>query len=69
MQGVNLIMGAMPPSQKKWEKENTVCVNIRFSVNQDPELYELFSNAQGNRGTIARELLREALEARKAKDK
>lgn len=57
-----------PPSQTRWKAENTVAVNITISKNADPELYELFAGASGNRGAIARELLREAISARKEKE-
>lgn len=57
-----------PPSQTRWKAENTVAVNITISKNADPELYDLFSGASGNRGAIARELLREAISTRKEKE-
>ena len=57
-----------PPSQTRWKAANTVAVNITITKNADPELFELFSNAAGNRGAIARDLLREALSARKEKE-
>lgn len=56
-----------PPSQTRWKAENTVAVNITITRNADPELFELFLDAAGNRGAIARELLREALSARQNK--
>lgn len=57
-----------PPSQTRWKAENTVAVNITISKNADPELYDLFAGSPGNRGAIARELLREAVSARKEKE-
>ena len=57
-----------PPSQTRWKAENVVSVKIDISRNADPDLYDLFCDIQGSRGSLARELLREALEARKAKE-
>ena len=57
-----------PPSQTRWKAANTVAVNITISKNADPDLYELFAGESGNRGAIARELLREAIAARKEKE-
>ena len=57
-----------PPSQTRWKAENTVAVNITISRNADPDLYELFVGESGNRGAIARELLREAIAARKERE-
>ena len=54
-----------PPSQTKWRAANTVAVNITISKNADPELFDLFVNAPGQRGVIAKELFYEALRARK----
>ncbi len=58
-------MSNVPEYQQRYEKENTVCVNIRFSRYQDPELFDLLIDCQGSRGTLARQLMREALTARK----
>ena len=41
-------------------QENTVCVNLRINRNQDPELFELLTNAE-NKSAVIRELLQKAL--------
>lgn len=55
---------AQSASKTRWNAENTVCVNIRFSRNQDPELYELLTKADNKSGLI-RELIQKGIEASK----
>lgn len=62
-------MSKVPESQLRWKKENKVQIALDINRNQDPELYDLFIDLQGGRGTLARQLLREAIAARKAKEK
>lgn len=57
-----------PPSQTRWKAANVVSVKIDISKNRDPELYELFSNIQGSRGTVAKQMLYEALNAKQQKE-
>lgn len=52
------------PSKIAWEKENIVEVKVKVNRNQDPELFSMISAAESRSGA-ARELMREALEARK----
>ena len=54
---------AEPQSQRRWNAENTVCVNIRINRNQDPELFELLTKADNKSGVI-RELLKKAMTAK-----
>lgn len=61
-------MAKVPESQTRWKKENKVQIALDINRNQDPELYDLFIDLQGGRGTLARQMLREALAARKAKE-
>lgn len=61
-------MSKVPESQTRWKAENVATVKIDINRNQDPELYDLFIDLQGGRGTLARQLLREALAARKEKE-
>ena len=51
---------AEPKSQRRWNAENTVCVNVRINRNQDPELFELLTKADNKSGAI-RELLKKAM--------
>lgn len=53
-------------SKLAWEAQNTVRVSTKINKNQNPELYNALMNAE-SRGGLARELMQEGLEARKAK--
>jgi hypothetical protein len=54
---------AEPKSQKRWNAENTVCVNLRINKNQDPELFELLTKAE-NKSAVIRELIAKAIETK-----
>lgn len=56
------------PSKTRWEAENVVTVHVKVNRNQDPELFELLSNADSKSGAT-RELLRLGLEAKKQQGK
>lgn len=56
------------PSKTRWEAENVVIVHVKVNRNQDPELFELLSNADSKSGAT-RELLRLGLEAKKQQGK
>ncbi len=53
---------AQSNAQRKWNEENTICVNIRFNRNQDPEMFELLTKAENKSGVI-RDLVQKGLEA------
>ena len=55
---------AQSEAQRKWYSENTICVNVRFSRNQDPEMFELLTKAENKSGVI-RDLIQKGLEASK----
>lgn len=52
----------MPDSKSKtaWEAENVIQVKVKVNRNQDPELYELLSNAPSRSG-LARDLMNKAI--------
>lgn len=50
-------MSKVPPSQTKWKSENVTVVKVDINRNQTPELFQLFANCSGSRGTLAREML------------
>lgn len=52
---------AQSEAQRKWNAENTICVNLRVNRNQDPELFELLTKAD-NKSAVIRELLQKAME-------
>lgn len=53
----------MADSEKKreWMDTHTICVNLRINRNQDPELFELLTNAE-NKSAVIRDLLKKAAE-------
>lgn len=53
------------PSKAAWEAENVIKLTVKINRNQDPELFDLFSQESGSRGALVKELLRRAI----AKDK
>ena len=55
---------AQSTARSKWYAENTICVNVRFSRNQDPEMFELLTKADNKSGVI-RDLIQKGLEASK----
>ena len=53
---------AQSAAKTRWNSENTICVNVRFSRNQDPEMFELLTKAENKSGVI-RDLIQKGLEA------
>lgn len=53
---------AQSASKTRWNAENTICVNVRFSRNQDPEMFELLTKAE-NKSSVIRDLIKKGLEA------
>lgn len=51
-----------PKSKVAWEQENVIKLTVKINRNQDPELFELFTREEGSRGTLAKELLRKAIQ-------
>lgn len=52
---------AQSAAKTRWNAENTICVNVRFSRNQDPEMFELLAKAENKSGVI-RDLIQKGLE-------
>jgi hypothetical protein len=48
-------------AKRNWMNGNTICVNLRINRNQDPELFELLTNAE-NKSAVIRDLLKKAAE-------
>lgn len=51
-------------AKRKWNANNTICVNLRVNKNQDPKLFELLTKAQ-NKSSAIRDLLKKAMGADK----
>ena len=49
------------PSKTRWESENVIKLTVKINRNQDPKLFDLFSQESGSRGALAKELLRRAI--------
>ena len=47
-------------SKVRWESENVLKIGLKINRNQDPELYELLSNAPSRSG-LARDLMNQAI--------